>query len=275
MKKYLFTLLAMLSMLMVSCNNDSTVEPDIDGGEEKACDNLGFIADGGDILGMKLSCEGIFVELGKKYAENFPDSILVVEDYTHFFFRINVDGRYYYYSPEQWDISKEKREYTNERSNFIVESYWKHHGNKEGIRYGWPSLYTAFTNDEVTLTCDKTLFGKAPGENLTQYFKVPKIRFCMPVGIDNPVLKYDFNEIMPEVLSECFPKEVWIEGDYNFEFIDFPEEKYDELTFTLTMPLTIEDLQQTVLKRRNDSNCAPIRENKVFTSKCTIRFDWQ
>lgn len=84
MKKYLFTLLAMLSMLMVSCNNDSTVEPDIDGGEEKACDNLGFIADGGDILGMKLSCEGIFVELGKKYAENFPDSILVVEDYTHF-----------------------------------------------------------------------------------------------------------------------------------------------------------------------------------------------
>lgn len=95
----------------------------------------------------------------------------------------------------------------------------------------------------VSLTADKILFGRVPGTDLSDCFKVSAI--FPPVRVEYPSYDVIDTEQSPVGLSlkEFFHEGIALsqarerDGLYEITFITKPEEAYDDITFTISLPV--------------------------------------
>ena len=163
------------------------------------------------------------------------------------------------------------------RTEFILEQYNKKQSS-ENPRV-WPTFFTSYVNGDVQLTCDKVLFGQQPGENLSQHFTVTPPYYFLPVGRDTPKVQYGFtdsDQLRAGVrMPDFFTKDSWMQFSYLIKFIEEPTEQYDEITFTLTFPASLEHVREFVTSKYKGEN-APMRvTDATFTASFTAKFNWE
>ena len=174
-------------------------------------------------------------------------------------------------------INELKKEYVLAKSLFIQESYdiamktldihdWN---------MGWPDLYTAYVNGDVTITCDKPLFGEEPGTNLSKYFRVIPRNSCMPVGVAEPYLLYDFGDSIPTNINELFAKEAWLHYIYNLFFEELPSEQYKDLTLRVSIPMLLECYEDYVVAEYIGQPLESKYREATFSRDLKINFDWK
>jgi hypothetical protein len=282
MKKTTIILLCcMLTAVFSACQND-------DGREKPAPipDREGLLIDGGRISKVGLYC----LEHNPVYDAwfNYYPKVKTLNDYSDIasFCLWLHDERWVYTTDDLGEmiaITTLEEDYFKKKSSFILDAYRQYDASdfrREASRnddrkhlWGWPDFFTAYTNGEVTITCDKTLFGEAPGANLTKHFVIYESSGCMPVGVENPELRYTFFDDQPTLMSERFPVGVWLQPQYALHFQTVPEEKYDSITLSLTMPLIIEHTREYAVETYKGKNPTPKFTEEVFTAECPIKFN--
>ena len=230
----------------------------------------GLLIDGGRISKVGLYC--LKDEAMHDAWFNYYPKVKTLNDYSDIasFCLLLHDERWTYMTDnheEMMAITSLEKAYFKEKSSFIVEVYKQKHIQ------GWPDFYTAYTNGEVTITCDKTLFGEAPGTNLTNHFVIYGSNGCIPVGIESSKLSYKFFDDPATLMSERFPVGVWLQPKYTLQFQTFPEEKYDSMTLSLTMPMIIEHTREYAVATYKGKNQTPKFTEEVFTAECPIKFN--
>lgn len=143
---------------------------------------------------------------------------------------------------------------------------------KEGTHYPWIKFYTAYINGEVKITCDKTLFGKEKGENLAQFFDVVSYQLYMPHGIENPTLTYMLDKNVPKTVDKLLTEETWLEPSCVIKFDSIPEEKYNELTFRITIPIKMEHTYEYVMDKFKGREAELKTSEKTFYAEYKARF---
>lgn len=137
-------------------------------------------------------------------------------------------------------------------------------------RYSLCRFSTARHTGNFTIKADKTLFGKPAGTDLSKHFLVKGENKCMPQGtLDNfsQVFWYDQDE--PEMNArQFFAKDTWLQEEVLLWLAEIPEEKYDNITFSIQMPAICE-----YRKRFFRENLAevPVMEN-VYEYECKVTF---
>lgn len=275
MKKLFVFLILCLCIFSQSCRNED-IEASVNVIKEEINVNPeGLLLDGGEISDINLYCiENDKSMIGEHWYEYYP-KIKTVQDYNSFklYLILNRNAPVYTSSDndEMNSIRKIEAEYQKERSLFIVDSYNK---NRQKEDTEWPVLFTAFINGDFSITCDKIIFGEQPGTNLISYFSVFSKSPCVPIGVDNPHFLYNFGEDRPKEAEKLFLKETWLQPEYHLEFSKQPDEKYEELTLFITLPIAIEHTRDIAVSKYKgielDQNCS----EAVFSSKCQIKFNW-
>ncbi len=262
---------------IMSCDNDE-IDTDNKQTEEPCSFYLnpeGTLIDGGRISDAGLYCidshragfGGLNLEyyLRTKTVSSYTDFKLCI--------LIHTNGGSYYTDDinEMIAIEELEKAYDKEKSSFILDAYKEYQQQP----VGWPNLFTAYVNGDVSITCDKTLYGEAPGTNLSKYFSVIYESKCIPVGVENPKLLYNFGEELPTNMANLFVKESWLQPKYFLQFNCQPSEKYEELTFHLTMPILIEHSRAYAVAQYKGAHLASKYTESVFESDCLIKFDWK
>lgn len=184
------------------------------------------------------------------------------------------------YSSEEWDSYVR---YCNDRTAFIQEDFMRYQQKYPNVEdnYQFPIFYSAYLTDDITITCDKKLFGKESGENLAQYFELTqKIVRALPIGIYSPKLLYSFFDEQPRRLDKIFVKDAWLPSNINiYGYFDIvlnatPEEKYDSITFTITMPIYKEYLTEYIKANLTGAPVDLRTTKEEYSASCTINFDW-
>lgn len=132
--------------------------------------------------------------------------------------------------------------------------------------------YYAYIDGAPTITCDKTLFGLAPGTNLSNHIQIDNDGElnCIPTGIDNPKLLYKFGDELPDTMDKYFSDKSWIQRFYYLKFIDIPAEEYDELTFHVTFPMILEHTVDYAIDLCNGLRPERKFTKRVFESECKV-----
>lgn len=267
MRKLFFAAL-LLSTLLIACDSDDdqtikSVPPP---------DPVGLMSDGGGITSMKMNC--ITFDIPQD-----DEAIKTLEGYADLLLHITIShASVNAYQPgftekdiqEMRDKNEMEEKFYREKTQFIQQEY-----NDSIARHGWPSYFTAYVNGEVSITCDKPLFGLAAGENLGRHFKVNVATDCIPVGIEHPYLLYHFGDELPLTVADFFPLESWILYEYWLKPLSLPEEQYDSLTFRFTLPMTVEHTGRYIKSLYEGTNEELKRENKVFEAECVVKFKWE
>lgn len=264
---------------LVSCENDE-IESGNGQNEEKYSFYVeieGTLLDGGRISDVGLYCiENHRTSFGEPWFEYYPRT-KTVSSYTDFKLcaLIYRNGGSYKSDDanEMFAIAEIEKAYEKEKSSFILDAY-KEFKQKQAV--GWPTLFTAYVDGEVSITCDKKLYGEAPGTNLNKYFSVIYENECIPFGVENPKLLYNFGDELPTNMEELFVKESWLQPKYLLQFSSQPSEKYEELTLHLSMPILREHSQDYVVaKYKGTPLSSPRYTESVFESDCLIKFEWK
>ncbi len=264
MKTLKFLSLFLLTWMCLSCENSEIETLGHKGiGNSKYVSTEGTLLDGGSISGINLYC------LEKN----------AVQDYNAFQMRLIVNRDAPQYTSDDisvmHSIGRIEKEYNKEKCTFILDDYNEYKKNTPGFTKGWPELFTACTNDEVTITCDKMLYGKKPGTNLNSFFSIiPYGCDCMPVGLEKAKLLYRFTDELPTVMSEFFVVGSWLSIGYNLMFASEPSEKYDELTFYLSLPVTKEHVWDYAVAKYHGKELASMYSEAVYKAECKIKFAW-
>lgn len=159
------------------------------------------------------------------------------------------------------------------KTDFILEQY-----RQSQIPSEWPVFFTSYINEGVQLTCDKVLFGQQPGEDLSQHFKVTPPYYYLPVGREQPGVQYSFvdeDTLRAGVpMPDFFTKDSWMQSAYLIRFIDEPSERYDNLTFTIKFPASLEHVREFCTSKYEGKN-APMRvTDTTFTASFKAKFNW-
>lgn len=275
MNKVFIFLSICLCAICQSCQNDNfEASTDVIKDEINA-DPEGLLLNGGEISDISLYCiENNKSMIGEQWYEYYP-KIKTVQDYNSFklYLILNRNAPIYTSSDkeEMATIGKIETEYQKERATFIVESYNEH---RQKYDTEWPVLFTAFINGDLSITCDKIIFGEEPGTNLISYFSVFSQSPCVPIGVENPRFLYDFGEDKPTEAAKLFVKETWLQPEYLLEFSKQPDEKYEELTLFISLPMTIEHTRDIAVSKYKGIELNQNYSEAVFSSKCPIKFKW-
>jgi len=161
----------------------------------------------------------------------------------------------------------------NRRTDFILAQYRQRTAPME-----WPLFFTSYVNGDVQLTCDKVLFGHQPGEDLSQHFKVTPPYNYLPVGREQPRVQYSFDnrkQLLSGVpMADFFTKDSWMQSAYLIRFIDEPSERYDDLTFTLTFPASLEHVKEFCTSKYKGENAPMKVTDTTYTASFTAKFNW-
>lgn len=274
MKVFKTSLLCLFAgICMQSCQNDE-LETNNGNTSEIVLPVEGLLLDGGLISDVSLYCiEKNNPHIGEQWNEYYPET-KTVKGYDAFrllLYPHTNAPRYNSEDKKEMDaIKKIEEEYYKEKSTFILEAYNEY--NKTGVT-GWPEVFTAYTTEDITITCDKVLFGEQPGTNLTSHFALRSDVFCVPVGVEEPKLLYGFGET-PKRMSDLLVKGAWLHNEYYMEFAEQPAEKYNELTLSLSCPVLLEHARDLATAKYKGSDLPRKFSEKVFTSKCLIKFNW-
>lgn len=275
MNKVIILLITCLCIFCQSCIND-----DIDASEDGTNYGLnlsdeGMLLDGGRISDISLYCiEKNDTTIGELWYEYYP-KVKTVKDYNSFELYLRLNRNAYVYNSdnkeEMSSIIEIELEYERERSQFIYDSY-KEYLQKASAR--WPELFTAFINGEASITCDKILYGEKPGTNLISYFSVFAESPCIPIGVESPRFLYDYGEDIPTEAAKLFINGTWLQPKYVLEFSKKPNEKYDELTLCITLPIKKEHTRNIAVSKYRGTSFKQKYSENVFSSKCLIKFNW-
>ena len=274
MKVFRASLLCLFAgICMQSCQNDE-LETENGNTSEIVLPREGLLLDGGRISDISLYClELDKPHIGEQWWEYYPRT-KTVKGYDAFkllLFPHTNGNRYNSGDRNEMDaIKKIEEAYYKEKSMFILEAYNEY--NKTGVT-GWPDVFTAYATEDITITCDKVLFGEQPGTNLTSHFALRSDVFCVPVEVEEPKLLYGFGET-PTRMSDLLVKGAWLQNEYYMEFAEQPAEKYDELTLSLSCPMLLEHTRDLAAAKYKGTELASKYSEKVFTSKCLIKFNW-
>ena len=271
--KHVFCFFCLLALCVSICML-AFISCSKDGGDKEpwmgcpAPDNVGLMMDGGNLDSVILYCVG----KSDGWRDTSPKTL---KSYTGMCLGTQGDAGYNFAvtgTPGSFDIWHLENSYFRQKTAFLVEEYnkWAYE-----LVIAWPCFWTAYNNGEVTITCDKVLFGEEPGTNLSQYFNISGNGHCMPVGIENPKMLYNYGEELPSLMCDFFKKEVWLEDEYCMSFVTEPEEKYDELTFSLTMPLKLEHVYEYSRDVYNTGKAEMKFTEKTYISNCTVKFNWE
>jgi len=263
MKLYFSIFLCILfGVGLISCQSDENEEPIT---PLPYTSPEGYLLDGGLISDVNLTLTG-------KYKKTN-----IVKDYADLWLLVEFDMNAPRYQSddvnEMTAINNLEKEYHKERSAFIIEAY-REYNSVKFQEVGWPTLFTAYTNGEVSITCDKTLYGEEPGTNLSEHLSVISMIECLPVGVVDSKLLYSFGDEIPTKMSKLFVNEAWLRPEYYLEFINQPSEKYDELTFYLTMPVILEHTRAYAVAKYKGKEFDSLYSESVFKAECLIKFDW-
>lgn len=254
---FLILLCTLLGWNLISCQDD-------EGGGTMPIMTEGYLWDGWRISDISLYC-----------FDNTYSKVEIVKGYDDFKLNVILDCNQGTYRSDDADemiaIGKLEKEYYWSKSAFILEDmkdFLKH----ESV--AWPDLFTAYTNGEVTITCDKVLYGEEPGTNLHEHFLVTSASACLPVGIENPKLLYAFGDEIPTDMSKFFVDESWLQPEYYLEFADSPSEQYEELTLCLSIPMVVENCRNYIAAQYKGLELPAKYTEKEFKAECLIKFDW-
>lgn len=237
---------------------------------------VGLLLDGGPISDISLYCLENKMPVGQQELwYDYYAKTKTVPDYGSFYLRLMLNRNGYNYTNSDYNvmsiISDMEHECERKKSSFIVEKY-NDYVQKDMTE--WPTLFTAYLNGEVIITCDKVLFGEQPGTNLSSFFSVFAESRCIPIGIENPKILYGFGEEIPTKVPEFFVKETWLQPKYDLRFSEQPTEKYEELTLYITLPLMREHIRNIVVSEYKGLNLTKVSES-VLKSECLIKFNWE
>lgn len=247
---------------------------------------FGMMFDAAEIKGMQMSCymfntawksdasglDGHYKYSVKQYGEKFRNYKLVG-------IYVGVDRGGNGLSNDTTKIAKDINnlvwDWYYSKTDFMMEEW-----NKRNTTDGWPLFFTAYINGNVQLSCDKGLFGQLPGEDLSPHFKVwPANIGCLPIGREKPEMLYgceDHEQLQSGVpMPDFFKKDTWMQFGYLIGFMDEPTERYDEITFTLTFPASLEHVREFVTSKYKGEN-APMRvTDTTFTASFKAKFNWE
>lgn len=273
MKKCDFLILSVLVCLLCqSCHNEEI--EDIEVTENIPANRVGMLYNGGNIFKIRLECLAEYhTTMPSEEWLEYYCSTNTVPDYSSFCLRLSLGQRNTTICNTTMRLAKLKYEYLKEKTLFIYESY-KNYTPQPLLGVDWPNLLTAYLNGELSITCDKILFGEQPGTNLISYFTASGSSGCIPIGIENPKILYDFGEEIPTEAPKLFIKETWLQQFYHLRFAKQPNEKYEDLTFHVSLPMIRENVDNIVVSK--DKGTEPVNQfsEAVFTADCTIKFNW-
>ena len=289
MKKYNSILLCVFSALcLLSCRNDAPDYPGPDPSE-----SWGTIVDGGSIASISLYCiEKYNNHIGEIYYEYNP-RVKTLKSYTDFYLQLELNGTDVSFQSNDYEematVLNLQKNYCLAKSSFMLEEYKKYQKETNSLME-WPLFLTAYVSGEVSITCDKVLFGEEPGTKLNKHFSVNRYYSifdmfienagysCLPIGIENPSMLYNFGEKIPYDMDEFFVKGTWLQPQYylQFKYNDTPTERYDDITLTLSFPMIREFVTEyAVAIHRGKVMEAPRLLENVYEAKCKIKFEWE
>lgn len=278
MKKILYCVF--ICTYYLSCQKDDVGAGNNDGltgltPDEIKINSEGTLLDGGLISDMGMYCLEHNTVYGELWYDYYPRT-KTVSDYHSFDLCLMLyrDGFFYKTDDvnEMGDIAKMEMDYYKEKSSFIYDDYKNY---KKMAPVGWPTLFTAYVNGEVTITCDKALYGQEPGTNLTPYFTMVTEITCLPIGVENPKLLYSFGDHIPTTMSKLFVDGTWLREKYLLHFSEQPSEKYDELTLAITLPMTKEHVRDYAVEKYKGMEPETKYSDAVYKSECKIKFNWK
>ena len=268
----LILLCAICGLSLNSCKDDETIDPGW-GDSPAPMPAYGYLWDGGRISGISLYGIPKASYLFEAW-QNFDKKPKKFTSYSNVILILEINSPYSKYETDETDDKEEmnsikmiENEYEKERGGFIFENYMKN------FFAPWTHIYTAYVNGEVSIVCDKKLWGKTPGTNLIEHFNNINLEGCVPVGIENPKMLYNFNDEKPSNLSKILVNEGWLLPSYILNFATEPTEKYSELTFHITMPMTLEHIRDYAVAKYKGEETGPIFTNHVFETDCKILFE--
>lgn len=263
MKNYIIVLLsAIFGVLMCSCNDDDSTQ------HFENCPPLyvGYFISGGDIYDANLYCLNNLESNGMP-TDEFFDLTKYVKDYDDFKLCIRLK----YDTIPSLGNQYAQHQYETKNYSFYIEALDNYRKTNNSCQ---PKIATAYINGEVSITCDKTLFGEAPGTNLSKYFTVYDTCPCIIIGRENPKFLYNFGEELPKDMQSFFANDTWLQHSYWLEFTEHPSEKYDNLTFYMTLPMirqhSREYYDSIELGHEEEMQYSEI----VFTGECHLVFNW-
>lgn len=250
LQQILFVCLCALAFVGInSCSGDEAPRP-----VPQPIPRFYGITDGANLANINLS-----YQQSSRAGDYFKD--------FHLFINLKYDPLH----PSLNAVEELEDEYLAERYSFIEEKVtW--FGNA-------PRYFAAYVNGDVTITCDKTLFGKEPGEPLNEYFTLDKQASpftCQVAGVDEPRFLHGFGEEQPDAMSDIFTKEAWLftRPVYAFTLKEQPTEKYSRVTFYMTFPVKKEHTWEYAKAIYDGEKPVKIFSEEVFTAECTINFKW-
>lgn len=136
--------------------------------------------------------------------------------------------------------------------------------------YSWCRFNIARHTGNISITADKTLFGKAPGTDLSEHFLVRGENACLPQGaLDNFSMVFNYGQKQPRLnAKEFFAKDTWLQEEVVLWLADIPEEQYDYVDFTIQMPATCEYYKKFF---RENLAEVPVKE-EVIKYRCIVPF---
>lgn len=139
---------------------------------------------------------------------------------------------------QKWAVANsEKLCLTKEEEEKLMQTVWK----QKGLTYvvNNPSFVTSMLRGGTSITANRELFGLPAGTDIGSHFMVRGVNFCMPQGsISDYKFRFWYDEA-PVAMSvpDYFATGTWLQLSYVFWLKDIPEEVYDEVTFTVTIPV--------------------------------------
>ncbi len=223
-----------------------------------------------------------FDTISKKFSvtENgkpFADS-LTSYNHAEIYVDYKYDGKYWdeFVKDEQFDtIKKLSAQYCKEKIAFITEAF----NNRNDKNLRWIPFSGRYLEGDVSITCDKALYGEYPGTNLVKYFEIiaEDHKWCIVSGIEDPQIVNGFDDWAPKQLSAYCSKGCWLVNGIclpAFRFIYAPSEKYSDITFTITVPILTENTYSYVAAKYLNKQIGQPYRHEVFTTQLTMYFKW-
>lgn len=273
MKRF-FYLCILLCAAFTSCKKDENI---IDGPYDSRPPVFDTFLDGGEIESLSLSClDYPFYDTNSTGVQGNANDAKTINDYT--FMQLNVEFNLKWYDNTSYKSEKEleqdrairkiEKDYLRDKAAFLYSECQKHN-------YVFPAFFTAYTNGEVTITCDNVLFGEQPGSNLSKYFIIKLDPNCIIAGRDSTKIIYNAGDKIPNHMDKYFKvKETFIATNYRIRFAFAPEEKYDALTFKISFPLLIDDVHKYALSQYHGFQEPLESKERVMEAECKVKFKW-
>ena len=145
-----------------------------------------------------------------------------------------------------------------------------------------PEFFFAGIKDGARITADKKLFGRDTGSDLGDMF-VLDIPPSSKIGVTYPDFRVfkDYNENSSSItFSDFFLSGTALSFSYVFYayYAEQPSEEYNEVTFTIEIPIECEYMQQIIYgkdypEEYYEQGLVERNENRVLRGSVTVRFE--